>query len=1430
MEELAAVHAEEFAQMEHKLLSETWMMFDLRWGVNLHAFVKTLDPTQPTRAVQEAAGFALWEKLPLACVGLRSSSRWRSAVNVAMRAGVDMNTTLPMAPVVEEGMLEEKTKLFAGFQAVMRDEVPVVIDTGASFSLSPFEEDFIGPIKKAPLESLQGLNAEAAVLGEGIVEWHIQDIYGVTRAIRTRAMFVPSATIRLFSPQCFLQEQNGGQVTVKKNKTVLELTDGTEMEFPFNHHSNLPLMLLGREMHLCGLIPDDHKNMMSQAFLEKLISVESPENANLTHAQKELLLWHKKWGHAGFQHCQALLCKQADGGPPKVKPKNERASSCNTEGMLCTACCLAKAARRSGKRQKQAAVFDDMVIRKGDLHPGDAVSIDQFMSTTPGRLPHTKGKEPKKDKFRGGTIMVDHATGFIHCFCQVSLRTGETLKAKTSFEQFADQFGVTLKHFRADNAPFGAEAFRENIKMSGQTIDFSGVGAHHQNGVAENAIKTVTNWARAMLLNQAVSWPEQFNLELWPFAVMHAVHLWNNLPKRDTKLAPIELFTREKFMNYNHLKQVHVWGCPVFVLDPKLQDGKKVPKWDPRTRRGLYLGQSPEHSSTVGLILNIRTGHVSPQFHVVHDDLFSTVPGGGLDGFLIDGVIPTEEWEQLFELGCDRVVDGFDPEDIPPLHNDWLTDREIAARDQFREERRCNPPPHGVQTPSTQAPEGAGAERAPEGASTEDRRSNAERAPEGAGTENRSVPERTETEDGRTVLEDELPASVDDIADDELSLVDNKEVVEDPVESSGDRRSQRTRVKRNFFHEEFPTLGHVARAEEAKQIGPHLKKNTERGGGYENERFQANDVVRSTKHDRNRAFLMGLRFKQLTEVVKGGSLANLLHFVNMVTDQRHGTIEDWHPALLATQANAADNPTWEEAMNGPDKVGYWEAAVTEIQTLKDKECWDVVDREHWMNVLPGTWAFKCKRYPDGRIKKFKGRFCARGDRQIDGVDVFDTFAPVTNWMTIRLLLTLSMILGLASRQVDYTAAFIHAPIEEDVFVEMPRGFTEPGKVLKLKKSLYGLRQSPKNFFNFISERLENVGLVPQVDVDPCLFISDKVICVLYVDDTLFWSPKSEWIDEVIEKLRNQEKVELEDEESVAGFLGVHIERNEADQTIKLSQSGLTKRIIEALNIERMPACKTPAAGKPLVKDENGDPPDGNFSYPSVIGMLQFLQSHSRPDITFAVSQCARFTHAPKRSHEIAVERIGRYLKGTIDEGLIMKPSDDCKMDVFVDADFAGLWPHEDKDDPTCVKSRTGHVICIADCPIVWGSKIQPSVALSTTEAEFNALSAVMRIVIPLRELAKTVGKSLGIEEQVSNFKTTVWEDNQGCLILANMERGRTTPRSKHFAIKQHWFKEHLVPGKVVVEKIGTEDQKANMMTKSLGAVQFVRERKMLCGW
>jgi hypothetical protein len=169
-------------------------------------------------------------------------------------------------------------------------------------------------------------------------------------------------------------------------------------------------------------------------------------------------------------------------------------------------------------------------------------------------------------------------------------------------------------------------------------------------------------------------------------------------------------------------------------------------------------------------------------------------------------------------------------------------------------------------------------------------------------------------------------------------------------------------------------------------------------------------------------------------------------------------------------------------------------------------------------------------------------------------------------------------------------------------------------------------------------------------------------------------------------------MELEVEDSVADFLGVHIERNNIDNTIKLTQQSLAKRIVDALNLRNRAQKLTPDISLPLVKENDGDPPNGAYNYASVIGMLQYLQGHSRPDITFAVSQCARFVQSPKLSHEEALEQNGLYLKGGIDEGLVLQTRGDLNIVVYVDADFARLWSHEDKQDPPCLKSCTGFVI------------------------------------------------------------------------------------------------------------------------------------------
>ena len=315
----------------------------------------------------------------------------------------------------------------------------------------------------------------------------------------------------------------------------------------------------------------------------------------------------------------------------------------------------------------------------------------------------------------------------------------------------------------------------------------------------------------------------------------------------------------------------------------------------------------------------------------------------------------------------------------------------------------------------------------------------------------------------------------------------------------------------------------------------------------------------------------------------------------------------------------------------------------------------------------------------------------------------------------------------------------------------------------------------------------------------------------------------------MKQLRDKGGLDLEKENDVAGFLGVSIVKQE-DGNILMTQSGLAIKVIEALQIDKLPRKYTPAETTPLVKNERGEPPDLRYNYASVVGMLQYIQGHSRPDITFAVSQVASYTHHPKRLHEFALERIGQYLKGTINGGLILKPMESFEVDCYVDDDFAGLWPHEDKLDPTCVTSRTRYVICLADFPIVWKSRLQETIATSTCMSEYMALSTSMKELLPLKEVLDIVKYAVGMgsDNSIVHFKITVWEDNDACRILANLDPGRGTSRTKFFAIKLHWFRSHLKPNNIEVKKIDSCEQKADILIKGLGKKKFETIRMLLC--
>ena len=335
--------------------------------------------------------------------------------------------------------------------------------------------------------------------------------------------------------------------------------------------------------------------------------------------------------------------------------------------------------------------------------------------------------------------------------------------------------------------------------------------------------------------------------------------------------------------------------------------------------------------------------------------------------------------------------------------------------------------------------------------------------------------------------------------------------------------------------------------------------------------------------------------------------------------------------------------------------------------------------------------------------------------------------------------------------------------------------------------------------------------------------------MVYVDDTIFFSKDSSKVDKVISNLKKL-NFELTDKGDVEAFLGVQVEQLE-DGTIKMSQPDLINRVIEALGLDNQSKQhKTPAVSPPLHAHKNGAPREKTWNYRSVIGMLTYISRNTRPDIEYAVHQCARFQIDPKKAHENAVTRIVRYLLGTRDKGIHFKP-DLTQMETlqcYVDADFAGNYSKEINQEPNSCKSRTGCVIKYAGCPIFWFSRLQSEISLSTTEAEYIALSTAARELLPMRLLLTEIATHMKIVTKPPTIHCTLFEDNIGAETLAKAPK--MNPRTKHIAIKYHFFREAVKEKILNIERIDTKNQLADIFTKPTPSTTLEPLRKEIMGW
>jgi len=1324
---------------------------------------------------------------------------------------------------------------------------PVLIDTGCSVACTGYKEDFNDALVDGDFGQIKTANGTAGIQGFGMVTWNTISEEGQPVQVRVPAYYAPEIELRLFSPQDYARYH-------KQTFDTYSMI-GNSAWFDFLHESATP----GKAVIVHTNVDPQSQLFFfyaspTQDFVPKCTNplhahvseiVLDRDNLNLSVAQKRLLLDHQRLGHVRMGLVQSLYTAKQREVPgflhpddqPTIQPclKSIISGQHSCPQPMCATCQLAKARRRTPDTSHRLPNPDTTPsLRVNDLSPGDCVSMDQYESSVGGRLPHTRGREHSRNRYRGGTLFFDHASGKIFVRHQVSLTGSETVASKRSFEREAISQGVYIKSYHTDNGIFKSKEFERSLEEDQQHVKKSGVGAKHQNGLAERAIGIVQNMARAMLLHYRIHWPDEFDPAVWPFAMSYAVWIYNNLPHTDRANFSAEELFSNTYGGLSPLRRARVFGCPAYVLDARLQDGKKIPKWQPRGRTGIFLGFSDQHSSTVGLILNPQTGHISPQFHIVYDERFETVTS--------DRVIDlSETWIDLWQHSREFYLEAWDPVvdgPYPELDDDFKPDRDDQGEDSDSnsdsdsdsdsdddyDDRKRIPtvptipgwfdveeaPPR--QTQPTQPQPQAPAAPAPT-------------------TQNRKIsesPQKSTQSDPRNLLESETESITGSEIGRRLQAIDKElEGLESDSDMSDadpeDTGPSPSRTRRGTTFKPHPKASVTFRP-----VNSRLFSHVRHISNPDNLVYATLNWETVTKDP------LYQRFDDLFSLYVDTDTRELLDPDNAI-----------HPFAMASKLESQDYPTFQEILrlSHEERSKWFDSMDEEICTLFKTGACEFADRQEVLRnkkeIVKSTWAFRKKRKPSGEITRYKSRLCVRGDLQkaTGSYGPNETFAPVVEWITIRMLFTLGIIEGWSTASIDFASAFTQASLPEPICLELPPGYKEANpemtsKVIKVKTSLYGDRRAANLWYRKIASTLTDSLGFQYSELDPCLFIRADCILVLYVDDAIIMSRNEESVLKLLDELK-QHDYNFSRDGDFKSYLGVQLDTL-PDGSLKMSQPHLAQSLVDVTGMQDSSPAHTPSSG-PLFRYPESQSFDGSFSYRSAIGILQYLGNNTQPDCSYAINSCARFCIDPKEPHGKAVKRIARYIKDTYSEGIIVKPDmSNLSIDCHVDADFAGNWNLQDADDASGVKSRTGYLLTFGGVPLIWKSVQQTCIALSTMESEYIALSTAMRSLVHVRALMNEICTrfNLNYGDKISTI-STVFEDNRAAKILATTDPPRLTPRSKSLAVRYHWFRSHIgiKDGKGIrIVDVQSALNKADFLTKALARDAFQANRLAVSGW
>eukprot|EP00252_Welwitschia_mirabilis_P028029 TRINITY_DN992_c0_g1_i5.p1 TRINITY_DN992_c0_g1~~TRINITY_DN992_c0_g1_i5.p1 ORF type:complete len:816 (+),score=171.97 TRINITY_DN992_c0_g1_i5:277-2448(+) len=586
---------------------------------------------------------------------------------------------------------------------------------------------------------------------------------------------------------------------------------------------------------------------------------------------------------------------------------------------------------------------------------------------------------------------------------------------------------------------------------------------------------------------------------------------------------------------------------------------------------------------------------------------------------------------------------------------------------------------------------------------------------------------------------------------------------------------------------------------ESDPVSPHQSCKVKDESDEEQEEEQEEEAPETGISDNN-------EMSSEEEQVEEEQPMDASHWVRRSTRISHPP-DRYSPSLnYVLYSDCGEPETVREAHACADAVKWKAAMEDEWKSLKQNNTWDLVELPKGRKALHSRWIFRLKNEANGE-KRYKARLVVKGFAQKPGIDFTEIFSPVVKHSSIRMVLSLVACLDLELEQLDIKTAFLHGDLEEEIYMHQPEGFINkqcPDFVCRLNKSLYGLKQAPRQWYRKFDTFMKELSY-QKSQLDHCVYFSGNVsskfvILLLYVDDMLIAGNDEAEIKRL--KMEMGKHFAMKDLGHAKKILGMSIHRDRKQKKLWLSQSDYIGKVLERFSMKDAKPMSTPLAThfqlsrKDCPSSKEDVAKVRNIPYASAVGSLMYAMVCTRPDIAYAVGVVSRYMSNYGWNHWLAVKWILRYLKGTQMHCLCFG-NEDLSLQGFVDANFAA--------DLDSRRSTTGYAFTFGGGAVSWLSRLQPIVTLSTTEAEYVALTEACKEMI---WLCRFLG-SLGFKQK----KHYVFCDSQSAIHLA--KNSAFHARTKHIDIRFHFVREIIENKLVDVQKINTKVNVADALTKAV---------------